>query len=733
MIRKALFVGIILFASTTAIQAQGTRQTVPEYKVPINRQLFHDAIDNEQKNLLASDGRADKQFSIEYHEDIAPIVTDAIINKVDWMQYWLETDTQIEPRVRIGYLIGMADVLRYMRTGWRKKEVYVSHFAQIIALYKKLIEVNNEKGSLMPYLNLFPYDIVYAATLPRVFEENPSYGEVKDLLLIKYSALYPEKTFQYLTQYTDLRHTDSLIKDLGRRYPEQLYTYAQSEGKLGRRIKNIKDDDFIKTVVSLSELKSGQVYFPFIDNLVKGKITTAELDAIKDDRLKYYRLLVQTQLDYSKRAIQGDTAIGFRELTNRLGTKARDEFVTEINSLHEKPDGVRFAVLQSLTAQELFYLAVMSDGLIYTSSYVRGVFPLMMQKANNRGDQLLLSLSFDHYRKFISQAASYNTLKTFFASFPKMEDARNLMTTFVSGLENTRGLEDGVDVADSYASIYETMPDLAKQMLANIKNNYDRNKNNQNTRGMAMYNILYKLFLSADPSNKIDLSKELKIPPVYSVSFNSLTNEKGEIITQMFFYGDDDGKLDFDIFLRMFNSANWTIDQSNKYWVVAKTIKGAPVYIYANRPLPNESDEDYVAQNAMEQYLMDKNLQPTITFHRGHSYHAPTSIGYMSPTSKIVFMGTCGGYILIDSILKKSSDAHIISSKQIGKRDINRPFILLLTEKLRNRQNIDWIPFWKEFRAAANITGLEDYVPPYKNLGALFIKSYKREAGEDIF
>lgn len=733
MIRKALFVGIILFASTTAIQAQGTRQTVPEYKVPINRQLFHDAIDNEQKYLLASDGRADKQFSIEYHEDIAPIVTDAIINKVDWMQYWLETDTQIEPRVRIGYLIGMADVLRYMRTGWRKKEVYVSHFAQIIALYKKLIEVNNEKGSLMPYLNLFPYDIVYAATLPRVFEENPSYGEVKDLLLIKYSALYPEKTFQYLTQYTDLRHTDSLIKDLGRRYPEQLYTYAQSEGKLGRRIKNIKDDDFIKTVVSLSELKSGQVYFPFIDNLVKGKITTAELDAIKDDRLKYYRLLVQTQLDYSKRAIQGDTAIGFRELTNRLGTKARDEFVTEINSLHEKPDGVRFAVLQSLTAQELFYLAVMSDGLIYTSSYVRGVFPLMMQKANNRGDQLLLSLSFDHYRKFISQAASYNTLKTFFASFPKMEDARNLMTTFVSGLENTRGLEDGVDVADSYASIYETMPDLAKQMLANIKNNYDRNKNNQNTRGMAMYNILYKLFLSADPSNKIDLSKELKIPPVYSVSFNSLTNEKGEIITQMFFYGDDDGKLDFDIFLRMFNSANWTIDQSNKYWVVAKTIKGAPVYIYANRPLPNESDEDYVAQNAMEQYLMDKNLQPTITFHRGHSYHAPTSIGYMSPTSKIVFMGTCGGYILIDSILKKSSDAHIISSKQIGKRDINRPFILLLTEKLRNRQNIDWIPFWKEFRAAANITGLEDYVPPYKNLGALFIKSYKREAGEDIF
>lgn len=226
------------------------------------------------------------------------------------------------------------------------------------------------------------------------------------------------------------------------------------------------------------------------------------------------------------------------------------------------------------------------------------------------------------------------------------------MTTFVSGLEQSKGLEDGVDVADSYASVYETLPELARQMLADIKKNYDRNVRNQNQRGVAIYNILYKLFLSANPANNIDLSKELKIPPVYTVSFKSLANEKGEIITQMFFYGDDDGKIDFDIFVRMFTGGNWTVDQSNKYWVVAKTVKGVPVYIYANRPLPNEKDEDYVAQTALENYMIEKNLQPTITFHRGHSYHAPTSISYMAPTSKIVFMGSCGGYNLIDSILK---------------------------------------------------------------------------------
>src|SRR5690606_18440903 len=210
-------------------------------------------------------------------------------------------------------------------------------------------------------------------------------------------------------------------------------------------------------------------------NLVKGKITIAELDAAKDDRLKYYRLLVKTQMDYARRALNGDIAIGFKELTARLQRKGNDEFVNEINALHESPNAIRFKCLQPLTAQELYYLAVFSDGLIYTSSYTQGVFPLMMSKINNRGDSLLMSVSFDHYRKFIRQAAGYNTLKTFFSTFPNKKDASDLMTAFVNGLEKTKGLEDGVDVADSYASLYETMPELANQMLKNVKANYERN------------------------------------------------------------------------------------------------------------------------------------------------------------------------------------------------------------------------------------------------------------------
>jgi hypothetical protein len=181
----------------------------------------------------------------------------------------------------------------------------------------------------------------------------------------------------------------------------------------------------------------------------------------------------------------------------------------------------------------------------------------------------------------------------------------------------------------------------------------------------------------------------------------------------------------------MFGGGNWSIDRSNPQWITIRSTKGSPVIIYANKPLPEETGEDDKAQQALDAYLEKNNLHPTVTIHRGHSYFANSTIAYMAPSSRIVFMGSCGGFHLIDSILHKSEDAHIIASKQIGKTAINKPFFQLLTEKLRNGSGIDWIPFWKEFKSKASVEGFEDYIPPYKNLGAIFIKAYKKSMGED--
>ncbi|ANH83518.1 hypothetical protein A8C56_23335 [Niabella ginsenosidivorans] len=705
--------------------------TIPAYKPVITRLKMHETIDADQKALMGSDGNADGILKVSEDKKVNEAVTDAATKRVDWLQYQIETDPNLDNRLKANYLSGISEILKYVKTGWKRNLVDIAYLPQIIATYKQCIEADRNKRSVAPIIQPLNYDVAYTAILPRVFKENPGYEDTKDLLLVKLSEKYPERTFAALKVYPQSPHADSLIRVMAHKYPQQLYDYAQANNKLSYRIQNIEDDPLITSIVAMarSDNKSGQYYFPFLDNIVNGKITTKDIDDAKNDPVKYFRLLVNTQIEYTTRMANGDTAMGYRSLLAKMEQKAKDDFVAPINGLHESPAAIRFRTIQQLRPEDLYYVAVLTDGLIYTSSYTDGVYPLMMKKAGNKGDELLKKLNFDHYRKFIAQAAAYNTLKNFLGTFQNQDDAKSLMTTFVSNLEKSEGLEDGVDVADSYASVYEILPDLAKQMLSDVSQNLDRNQQSGNRKGVAIYSILYNLFLSADSSNHIDLTEKLHVPPVYDVPFKSLANEKGEVICQVFFYGDQDGRNIFNGFLGMFNS-NWKIDRSNKQWVVIRSTKGNPVSIYANRPLDETKGEDDAAQRALNAYLEENNLYPTVTIHRGHSYWAPSTIDYMSPTSKLVFMGSCGGFNLIDSILRKSEDAHIIASKQIGKTAINKPFFLLLTEKLRTGKDIEWIPFWKEFKRAANVPGFEDYIPPYKNLGAIFIKAYKRETGQ---
>jgi hypothetical protein len=476
---------------------------------------------------------------------------------------------------------------------------------------------------------------------------------------------------------------------------------------------------------------SGQIYFAFLDNLLKGRQTIGSIDSVKGDEVKFYRMLVKTRLNYVARIQQKEEVYELQALTDLLEKRARNVFIKEINALHEQSDGVRFRILNGLTPQELYYLIVSGEDEIYTSSYTRGVYPIMMQKIGNRGDSLLMSVGFDRFKKFIKIAAGFNTLNGFLKTFPSPDDSRMLMTAFVNGLEKTTSLEDGVDIADSYVSIFEGNPELARYVLELARYNYDKNLAAANQRGTVMYNLLYKLFLSADSSNNVNLSEEFGIPPVYNVAYSSLADSSERVVMQVFFYGDEDGTNIYQGFLRQFGSSNWKITYANQ-WVQIASTRGKPILIFANKPLPEETGKDEEAQDALSEYLAQKGMEPSIIIHRGHSYYAASTIEHILPSAKIVFMGSCGGYHLIHDVLQHSPDAHIIASKQIGKTVINQPFFNLLMEKMRNGSNIDWIPFWNEFkRTAGGVDGFEDYIPPHRNLGAIFIKAYNRSMGED--
>lgn len=709
------------------------------YKPRLERQIRHDGIDKEQELILSSDGKADKLFSPSSSEEVNFLLTKSLMRRADVLQYLIETDAAFDHRLKVNYLYGLENILKYFRQHWKlktDKKVNPTSLPLILTAYEESIGVDRRGKTIEGIVEALPYDAGTTLMSANIFDKNPGLRVAKNTLIRKYCEVYPQRTFLTLYQNPDVPFADSLVRVSAKKYPRQLYDFAASGGKLGSIIRNIKDDIFIETVSKMARSKSGQQYFPFLDNIVRGKMTIEEIDAVKDDSVLYYKLLVKTQMEYVQRALNRDTAFEFAGLSARLEKKAREGFVNTINGLHNESAEIRFRCIQPLNAQELYYLAVSSDGSIYTSSFVKGVYPLMMKKVNNRGDSLLMLLNFDRYRKFIKMAAGYNTLSDFLASFPKKKDpaeesdAEKLMKAFVGKLEQGNGLEDGVDVADSYASIAETLKPIADDMLKNVQLNYKRTEQANSKRGMAIYRILSNLFMSADSTKKIDLTKELGIPPVYEVPYQSLRNDSGKTIMHVFFYGDKDGQGIFRGFVGMFSNSNWKITSNDK-WVHITSVKGTPVSIYANKPLPEEGGEDEKAQKALGEYLELNKLYPTVTIHRGHSYYADATIAQMFPSSKIVFLGSCGGYHLVHDVLAKAPDAHIIASKQIGATEVNRPFFQLLTEKVRNGNNIEWIGFWKELDRMVSIKEFEDYIPPYKNLGALFIKAYKIAMGEE--
>jgi len=136
----------------------------------------------------------------------------------------------------------------------------------------------------------------------------------------------------------------------------------------------------------------------------------------------------------------------------------------------------------------------------------------------------------------------------------------------------------------------------------------------------------------------------------------------------------------------------------------------------------------------MIRMIRHKEIWPII--HRGHSYHVSSTLKQIGPSGKIVILGSCGGYNNLSEVLKISNDAHIISSKQVGTKTINEPILQAINNTLLMGKNIDWLSMWKELtnkfqKDPVGKEKFDDYIPPYKNLGAIFIKAYRKAMGDD--
>ena len=706
--------------------------------IPIGRKSRHDDIRKEQINIDKLDGKFDGMVSAGADENINNQLADALYRKPNEMRQWIETnDTQLPTNNdKVRYLRNVAEILTYFKISRKLNEIKITELPALLNTFEKMLKAKVSGESILPLLQASSYMVAKLNT--RIFAEEKDRNAAEAIIYLKYVSLNTDKILQTIAPFAKEAFADSLVVVACKLNPVQFYNYAQSDGSTVGKLIRRNTDRMVVQVAALSKTDNALFYFPFLDDLLSER---QSIDSIKKfvgdgdkgyDSVGYFKLLVKTATAYSKRMAKPfyDTAIayyGANGLLKTLHKKALQHFIIPINNLHEENNlAVRMRAIQPLTPAELYYMMVMGENDIYTSSYKHSFERfLQLMGPKPKGDSLLLAVNFNQFRKFIKMAANYNQLDTFLKTMPP-ERSEQLMKAFVAQLENN--LEGAVDVADSYSSISNKK--LQEAMLENVTDNELAAIATNNGKAKVIYGLLKTIFLSLN-DNKVDLSTQIGIPPIYEVDDKYIRDGKGNLVEQVFFYGDKDGKLFYPSFRNSFSSKEWKVTEK-KEWMEAVSLKGN-VMVFANKPLDNDANLDDSAQIHLAKYLQEQSLKPAVIVHRGHSYWLDRTMSRMPGDAKIVVLGSCGGYQNLNEILEINPEAHIISTKEIGTGDINRPILTYINQVFAANNNLSWPKMWQ------SLTGIfskdpsksirdswDDYIPPYKNLGAIFLKAYNK-------
>jgi hypothetical protein len=210
---------------------------------------------------------------------------------------------------------------------------------------------------------------------------------------------------------------------------------------------------------------------------------------------------------------------------------------------------------------------------------------------------------------------------------------------------------------------------------------------------------------------------------------SALQGKNGEINQVVLFYGDADGKMSFNNFLKFYtDNTKWEITK-NDNWVSIRSLTDQPLVIYANLPLDEKDELDVMAQDNLFAYFKQQSIEPTMLTHRGHSYHLDKTLKRLTPAVKLAILGSCGTYNKSISIASINSDVQVIGSKKTGTKSVNDPIIDIINESLLNKQDLLWPDIWQSLQARFSkdpktFAQFTEYFPPSGNMSLFVLKLF---------
>ena len=686
--------------------------------IPINRQLSHDKIDRLQKSADEFDEKLDGKIILINNKKGSEMLTESIIKKVDQLQLIIE-NLPLDHWAKVKYLMYLEEDLKQYYNDMTSSKANPLYYENLINNFEVIFKKQQNNEPIVDYINANFTRSIYGS-IHMFKEDRPALEAVYNNMV----RLYPDEMMTRFYEFSDKEAAVTLMSLIAPLKPNLILTYATSTS-FERNIVRKSNDSLIKAIVNIADnAKKPLRAIVFLEDLKSGKKTLSEVNTITQENALYYKHLILQRL------IPNNVA---KKILDRECKEQALEYVRTMNELHDAQDPVRFKCIEPLSAKEIYFLMVLCSDEIYTSTFVGSFNRMMTKMAPLKGDVFLQELEMDKFRTFIRMCAGYNKLSQYLASID--EPNRNtLMATFVHNIDKNKetDLEDAVDVADAIGSIQDD--NLIDYLLSELKKDYERTYVSNNKRGLIIYFLLHTLTVSIinPEQTSEDLQTELKIPPIAFVPIKNILNDSGRVVEQVYFYGDEDGKSSYNSFISNYKPEDWKIVKNDK-WVTITSLKGKPITVYANLPLDEPEDEE--SQRLLVKHLEENNIKSSIVIHRGHSYHLPGTLKYLNQDNKIIILGSCGGYHNLSTILGSSEDAHIISSKQTGTMYVTDPIIRLVQERILAGKDINWIEIWTELATQMKTPGLmdkfNDYVPPHKNMGALFLKAFKIQMQEN--
>jgi hypothetical protein len=531
------------------------------------------------------------------------------------------------------------------------------------------------------------------------------------------SIVEPDELLKNVDKFKSKFFATSIIEQASLNAPVSAKKYLFNPDHLVSKYLKSSTNPTIKEMLVLNEQSSFRTKpYLLIDDIANGKISIKQAVELSTSTNLLFKELCKIA---SRKSYLGKYSIDKEMSYYAL------RFIRDVNDKISQPDAIRFATFDNISFEELYMITVYGREEVFSSTF-NGIFTRFEKHIQSQNSLFVDSLiELPNFNIFLALSANNNKISKLFTYFSTSQK-RRVIENFVKGLDDKDGsFKNAVMVSETVANITDS--EIMKLLQENIKKEYQRCEQLSQPTCMVVFGLLAGLVKDkAIIEREWFLEMSQKYPAAELTTLKKKVVMPNEILVErMYFFDDEDGRDSYISFLNLFKSKQgWRVEDNYNYARVY-TVEGEPIEIFANKPMFEESGEA-----SINKVFFDRQIYPTVAIHRGHSFHTERTLERISSNTKLLFIGSCGGFYKASIGLKNAPETHIIATKQIGTKGINDPIIFSFNEQLRLGKDLQWPQFWAQMRTQLGSYSLfYDYVPPHKNIESLFQNAYYKTLG----